>query len=185
MDRSSNGVNPDQECGAAPIDPPDYRDLTVAELSKAVATYLAIAYPSHEIPGRVVERLNWPEGVGIVELLAGPAFEKTSPGSGGPIHALRLGNHRYPHMKLQIQPWPTSAGYMLSVNTHDQISGLPLKSPDAEQFEALQRDNQKIKEAIEQTWDEQGLPTFLRYLRDYIDQARTSPGIAQLDDSDG
>ena len=27
------------------------------------------------------------------------------------------------HMKLQVQPWPNAAGFLLSVNTHDQVLG--------------------------------------------------------------
>ena len=71
-------------------------------------------------------------------------------------------------MKLQIQPWPNPAGFMLSVNTHDQVAGLDLGAADVEAFRDLQAENQRLKEAIEQAWDEAGLPTFLRYLRDYI-----------------
>ena len=37
----------------------------------------------------------------------------------------------------------------------------------------LQAENQRYKEAIEAAWDRDGLPTFLRYLRDYI---RSQPG---------
>ena len=70
-------------------------------------------------------------------------------------------------MKLQVQPWSNAAGFMLSVNTHDQVAGLDLAA-DAEGFRELQRENQRLKELIEQQWDEVGLPTFLRYLRDYI-----------------
>jgi hypothetical protein len=166
--------------------PLEYRGLTVADLRRAVTTYIGLAYPSGAIPDRVAERLKWPDGIGLDELLAGPAFEKTGPAdSGTPVHALRLGNARYPHMKLQVQPWPTSVGYMLSVNTHDQLSGLPLKTPDAQQFEALQRENQRIKEAVEDAWDRQGFPTFLRYLRDLIAQGQIAPGTLALDDSSG
>jgi hypothetical protein len=71
-------------------------------------------------------------------------------------------------MKLQVQPWPNAAGFMLSVNTHDQVAGLDLGAADVEAFRHLQAENQHLKETIEQAWDEAGLPTFLRYLRDYI-----------------
>ena len=97
------------------------------------------------------------------------------PGRQTPIYALRLGNHRYPHMKLQIQPWPNDAGFMLSVNTHDQVAGVNLSEVDAQAFRDLQAENQRLKEAIEQAWDEAGLPTFLRYLRDYIESRREAP----------
>ena len=37
-------------------------------------------------------------------------------------------------------------------------------------FRELQAENQRLKEVIEQAWDDAGLPTFLRYLREYIEQ---------------
>jgi hypothetical protein len=149
----------------------EFRDLTVATLRRAVEIYLAEAYPGVAPPPAVARRLDWPEGVSLAELLGRPPFERVQPpgGEGGPIYALRLGNHRYPHMKLQVQPWPTSTGYMLSVNTHDQILGLDPEAPDAAAFLALQQENQRLKEAIEAAWDRQGFPTFLRYLREYLD----------------
>jgi hypothetical protein len=80
-------------------------------------------------------------------------------------------------MKLQIQPWPNEAGFMLSVNTHDQVAGVNLSEVDAQAFRDLQAENQRLKELIEQAWDEAGLPTFLRYLRDYIESRReAAPG---------
>ncbi|MHC5544990.1 hypothetical protein ACYOEI_42685, partial [Singulisphaera rosea] len=79
---------------------------------------------------------------------------------------------RYPHMKLQVQPWPNEAGFMLSVNTHDQI--LSLDAADADAFRELQTENQRIKEAIEQAWAVADLPTFLGYLRKYIEDRTTS-----------
>jgi hypothetical protein len=35
-------------------------------------------------------------------------------------------------------------------------------------FRELQAENQRLKESIEEAWDDARLPTFLRYLRDYI-----------------
>jgi hypothetical protein len=72
-------------------------------------------------------------------------------------------------MKLQIQPWSNGAGFMLSVNTHDQVAGLDVGAADAQAFRELQAENQRLKEAIEEAWDDAGLPTFLRYLREYIE----------------
>ncbi len=150
--------------------PPDFRGLTIEILRRAIDIYLSCAYPSGTLPEAVQRRLSWPDGVSLGQLLEGPPFEQISPPDADStrIYALRLGNLRYPHMKFQVQAWPTSIGYMLSVNTHDQILGLDANSPDAEAFRALQAENQRIKESVEQAWDEQGFPTFLRYLRDYI-----------------
>jgi hypothetical protein len=153
---------------------PDLRDLGQDGPRLAVEIYMRIAYPSGTWPEAVQRRLAWPEGVSLHDILAIDAFERarsTTPG-GGPIYALRLGNRVYPHMKLQIQPWPSAAGYLLSVNTHDQVANLDPTAPDAAAFRALQAQNQEIKEAIEQAWDEQSLPTFRRYLLNYLAENR-------------
>jgi hypothetical protein len=150
-------------------DPRDLSALRMDVLRRAVEIYLEHAYAGGETPEAVRRRLDWPDGVEPARLLAGPPFEKASKaGERGDVFALRLGNRRYPHMKLQIQPWPNAAGFLLSVNTHDQVLGLDPHAPDADAFRALQAENQKYKEGIEAAWDREGLPTFLRYLREYI-----------------
>ena len=140
-------------------------------LRTAVDIYLKIAYSSKEIPEAVRRRLMWSEAAVAEGILTKPPFERAGkmPGHQTPIYALRLGNERYPHMKLQIQPWENEAGFMLSVNTHDQVAGLDVGAADAQAFRDLQAENQRLKEAIEQAWDEAELPTFLRYLREYIE----------------
>lgn len=151
--------------------PAEFRGLTVETLRRAAEIYLAEAYPDGDPPPSIRRRLEWPDGVELADLLPRAPFERVQPpdGEGSTTFALRLGNARYPHMKFQVQPWPTSVGYMLSVNTHDQILGLDPEAPDASAFRTLQAENQRIKEAIEAAWDRQGFPTFLRYLRDYLD----------------
>jgi hypothetical protein len=160
------------------------RELRLDLLRRAAEIYLDLAYPAGAVPEVIQRRLVWREGCAAEGLLSGPPFERAGkgPGSSSPIYALRLGNHRYPHMKLQIQTWPNAAGFMLSVNTHDQVSGLDLGAADVQAFRDLQADNQRLKERIEQSWDEAELPTFLRYLRDYIKNQTTdlpSPGFEQ------
>lgn len=156
----------------------DLHHLRLDLLRQAVGLYLDVAYPGGAVPELVRSRLDWGETGTAGERLARPPFERagTAPGHQTPIYALRLGNHHYPHMKLQIQPWPNDAGFMLSVNTHDQVTGVHLGEGDARAFRDLQEENQRLKEAIERAWDEAGLPTFLRYLRDYIESRR--PGMA-------
>ena len=175
----------DPHPGAGPV---ELGGLRLDLLRTAVETYLMVAYPSDAIPDVVRRRLVWPAGLRPDEMLSKPPFERAGklPGNQSPIYALRLGNYRYPHMKLQVQPWANEAGFMLSVNTHDQVAGLDLAA-DAEAFRELQRENQRLKELIEQKWDEVGLPTFLRYLRDYIRNRSElmphdeSPGAADSD----
>ena len=152
----------------------DLHGLRLDLLRQAAGLYLDLAYPAGVVPEVVRRRLAWRDDCPAGELLAGPPFERAgkAPGQATPIYALRLGNHRYPHMKLQIQPWPNDAGFLLSVNTHDQVAGVNLSEVDALAFRELQAENQKLKESIEQAWDEAGLPTFLRYLRQYIESRK-------------
>jgi hypothetical protein len=165
----------------------DMSGLRLDLLRRAAEAYLRLAYPSGVVPDAVRHRLTWRECSTPAQLLSGPPFERVgkTPGRPAPIYALRLGNYRYPHMKLQIQPWPNEAGFMISVNTHDQVAGLDLSAVDALAFRELQAENQRLKEAIEHAWDEAGLPTFLRYLRDYIKSRSGDAGAAKFDEKPG
>ncbi|MGE3822214.1 MAG: hypothetical protein AB7I30_22600, partial [Isosphaeraceae bacterium] len=104
----------------------DLENLNLDALRRAVEVYLREAYPTGEPPPAVRRRLEWTSGISPVELLNQPPFERSSKNrtTSGSIYSLRLGNLRYPHMKLQIQPWPNRSGFRLSVNTHDQVLGL-------------------------------------------------------------
>lgn len=164
----------------------DLQQLRIDVLRHAIEVYLGYAYPPGQWPDAVRRRLEWPAEVDAATLLTRPPFERVTKaaGAGGAsIFALRLGNAHYPHMKLQIQPWPNAAGFLLSVNTHDQVLSLDPDAADAPAFRALQAENQRLKEAIEQAWDQAGLPTFLRYLREYIDsRVEGDPGAAAISD---
>jgi len=148
----------------------DLNALRIDVLQQAIGIYLEWAYADREPPEAVRRRLRWPEGVDAATLLMKPPFERVArtDGEAPSVFALRLGNSRYPHMKLQVQTWPNRAGFLLSVNTHDQVLALDPGAADADAFRSLQAENQRLKEAIESAWDAAGLPTFLRYLRDYI-----------------
>ena len=161
---------------------PDLSTIRLDLVRRAAEIYLAHAYPTSEYPEAVHRRMAWsPEDL-AVDLLPKPPFERAGrvPGTQTPIYALRLGNLHYPHMKLQIQPWPNAAGMMLSVNTHDQVAGMDLGVSDNKAFKELQSQNQQIKEVIEQAWEAAGLPTFLQYLREYID-SRGNDSAAEAD----
>lgn len=150
---------------------PDLSTLRLDLVRQAAEIYLVHAYPATERPESVERRMDWSPDESAADLLPKPPFERAGrvPGTQTPIYALRLGNIHYPHMKLQIQPWPNAAGMMLSVNTHDQVAGMDLSVSDNRAFKELQSQNQQIKEIIEQAWEVAGLPTFLQYLREYIE----------------
>ena len=154
-----------------PAEPRDLHSLRIGLLKQAVDIYLSLAYPGVEPPEVVRNRLGWNSALSAETLLTLPPFEKSGMNktSGALIYALRLGNVKYPHMKLQIQPWPNQDGFMLSVNTHDQALALDPNAADMPAFRDLQAENQRLKEVVELAWDQAGLPTFLRYLREYIE----------------
>ena len=148
-----------------------FRGLSVGILRRAVEVYLRHAYPDGPVPEVVRRRLNWSDAPEVRDLLACAPFEPVTVASDprhSPIYSLRLGNHSYPHMKLQVQAWDTPAGYLLTVNTHDQIMDLDPNAPGAAEFRELQIKNRTLKEAIEQDWDREGLPNFHRYLRECL-----------------
>ena len=139
------------------------------QLRRAVEIYLKVAYPTSDPPPAVRRRLDWTSGIDAGELLSKPPFERVGKAPTEKlIYALRLGNARYPHMKMQIQPWDDRHGFLLSVNTHDHALAFDPNATDADAFLALQAENQRLKLEIEQAWDDAGLPTFPRYLRDYL-----------------
>jgi hypothetical protein len=172
---------------ALSTDPEELDGLRLDLLVRATEVYLGLAYPSGRLPEAVKRRLAWRDGSSVHVRLTSPPFERAgkAPGRTATIYALRLGNHRYPHMKLQIQPWPNDAGFMLSVNSHDQVTGVDLSAVDAQAFRELQSENQRLKEAIEESWDHAGLPTFNRYLRDYIKSRAVAPPADNLDSRSG
>jgi hypothetical protein len=154
--------------------PPGPLHVSLAELRRAAEIYLRVAYGEAAVPEAVGRRLEWPTDGDPAEVLGRPPFERVAGGEPGaaPIHALRLGNPRYPHMKLQVQAWPTPQGFLLSVNTHDQILSQGPGARDQEGARVIQQENQAHKEAIEAAWEAAGLPTFLAYLREYIQSHR-------------
>jgi len=80
-------------------------------------------------------------------------------------------------MKLQVQTWQSADGFLLSVNTHDQVLALDPKSADAPAFRALQAENQRIKERIESAWEVAKLPTeYQTAYAKHFAGANTDPG---------
>ena len=139
-------------------------------LRHATEIYLGLAYPSGAVPEVVERRLVWREGCTADELLSGPPFERAgkaaraagadlcaaarqSPLSAHETADSALAQRRGFHAFGQ-QPRP---GFRARPE-RGRCPGVP----------RLQAENQRLKEAIEEAWDDAGLPTFLRYLRDYI-----------------
>lgn len=73
-------------------------------------------------------------------------------------YVLRLGNARYPFMKLVLQEHLVEGEYVFEVDTHDTM--FELGDPDeAATFAELKRWNGSVKQSVEKALDEAGLPT--------------------------
>jgi CheY-like chemotaxis protein len=94
---------------------------------------------------------------------------------GGAVRArrwvLRLGNSRYPNMKLVLEEYLLAGEFVLSVDTHDEavlLSG----DPDEPAWKELRNWNLALKRRIEARWKNAGLPTYAA-LREVL--RRSSP----------
>jgi len=154
---------------------PQLTEITRADFEKAVRIYLDEAYGTGEPPERVRERLVWPEGETLAEIAAGEVFER-APAGAPPAQCthlrLRLGNPRFPHMKLGLDRVAETGDWVLTVDCHDarllQVAG------DAERdaVAALIQANADLKSRIERRWTEAGLPTFEQYIRSRLPHHR-------------
>jgi hypothetical protein len=137
-------------------------------LERAVRLYLEEAYGDGPLPLSVRERLAWPAGETLEELAAGPAFERT-PADVLPAECerirLRLGNPRYPHMKLGADRIPDSPDWVLTVDCHDRQLVAVVRENERAALDAMLRYNADVKTRIERRWGEAGLPTFETYIR--------------------
>jgi len=73
-------------------------------------------------------------------------------------YTLRLGNVRYPFMKLIVQEYLVNGEFFFSVDTHDNLE-IREDNPDYREWNQLKRRNRELKIAIEAAWDLEGLPT--------------------------
>jgi hypothetical protein len=136
----------------------------VSETWKAIELYLSLAYTG-EPPLAVRARLDAMRASSEDEFYRIAAFERTPPENPAK-YSLRLGNRFYPHMKLVIECAPDGTHVLFRADTHDRHVQPKPNSPEAAAFAELSRNNQELAQQIESAWDERGLPTFKRYLRD-------------------
>ncbi|MGE0431647.1 MAG: response regulator [Planctomycetota bacterium] len=73
-------------------------------------------------------------------------------------YTLRLGNDRYPNMKLVIQEFMYPGQYFLAVDSHDQLPVSP-GMPGFEEWQKLRDHNAWLKQRIESRWKFLGVPT--------------------------
>lgn len=144
-----------------------------ADLRRAVELYLDRAYGGGA--GPPAERFRPPEAFDPPVWLMGDAIERDPPDA--PLaevrsFALRIGNARYPHMKLRLTRVAADRVFVLNVDSHDAFLSAPPGSADCRALEELKRHNAAVAAAIVSAWDAAGLLTERDYLRQKIRQAR-------------
>lgn len=148
-------------------------ELTPAHVRRAVAIYLAIAWPGTAFPRPRIGVKDLEGARTLDELFA--RFEK-------PRHAerlssrrytLRLGNARYPFMKFVVQEYLVHGEFFFSVDTHDDLDVRP-DNPDYTAWIELRKHNAELKHKIEDAWARDGLPT-------HADLRQLAEGLARVE----
>ncbi|MCX5675906.1 MAG: hypothetical protein NTX87_12945 [Planctomycetota bacterium] len=156
--------------------------FTRAMLEQAVRLYLEEAYGGARLPDKVLARLAWPAGGDTLEQLACAEVFERSPADVPPAECdrlrLRLGNPRYPHMKLGVDRVPDSGDWVLVVDCHDRQWMAAVQEDERAALEALIRSNNELKARIERRWAEAGLPTFEQYIRSRLAHGARGHGAA-------
>jgi CheY-like chemotaxis protein len=128
----------------------------------AAAEYVEEAYGSLP-PRRRVPDLS---GLATIEQVL-PLLEdetRSQPGAlGARRWALRLGNSRYPNMKLVLEEYLLAGEFVFAVDTHDNAVLAP-GDPDGPAWKEIRRWNLALKRRIESRWKRAGLPTYASLL---------------------
>ena len=123
------------------------------QLQLATRSYLKHAY-TDTAPERARELVHKLQEIENSDaLLAWDGFEKE-----GNRYNLRLGNARYPHMKLVFILEDNSPVFY--VDAHDSHFSLPPDMPGYDQLLKLREENKRLKAAIEASWASRQLPIF-------------------------
>ena len=137
-------------------------ELTPEMLKKAVEIYVRAAYERVHMPLAVKSRAGvFAEHDGTaMDMLSHDIVEKiSSNGTSDEVAAygLRLGNEKYPHMKLLLKHDGESCHF--EADPHDEDFELESTDPEALKVHELREHNLKLKEEIETRWREADLPT--------------------------
>ncbi|MCB9899326.1 MAG: response regulator [Planctomycetes bacterium] len=129
--------------------------MTVGLLREVIALYEREAYPegapaAREVPGADADPLE--------SVL--PAFNDESQCTSNTQvrrYTMRLGNARYPFMKIVLQEHLVEGEFFFEVDTHDQM--FRLEGEEAAKFEPVRRYNADVRERVDAAWCAAHIPT--------------------------
>ncbi|MGH7149144.1 MAG: response regulator [Planctomycetota bacterium] len=131
-------------------------ELTPAHFARALEIYLRLAHPGGPPP-----RLRIPDlrsAHDAQSALARFEDETRAAGNRARRYVLRLGNARYPFMKLVVHEHLLAGEFTFAVDTHDEMEVKPTY-PDYDAWVRLRDFNRELKERIEEAWNREGIPT--------------------------
>jgi CheY-like chemotaxis protein len=142
-------------------------ETDVAMVTKAIDIYLDVAWGGR--PPALASMVDFSQASTIDEALERFTDERKV----GKLrkYALRLGNSRYPNMKLVFQELLVRDKFFFAVDTHDDVF-MDSSWADFDQWIELKRGNAEIKEAVERAWQQAGVPTFASVVQEIEQEAR-------------
>ncbi len=145
----------------------------VGQIRLAIDRYLHVAYAG-QTPENILELLPPAEFI-PAQWLMSDSVERDP--AGAPLSAIRsfavrMGNSKYPNMKLRMSLPPRDRIYLFSVDSHDGFLHASEGTPDYEALEALKAHNSSIASEVTAAWEAAGLMTERSYLRRKISEVR-------------
>jgi CheY-like chemotaxis protein len=126
--------------------------ITIGHLRRALEIYFSKAYRGAEKAPPPFEGDSDSPIEHVLEKFVDEAAKKQG---GARCYSLRLGNARYPFMKLRLSEFLYRDEYFFTVDTHDQMFA-DQTDPELAQLKAW---NREVKATIEAAWEGAGLPT--------------------------
>ncbi len=128
--------------------------VDVSLIKRAVSTFLEVAWGD-------LAQAHWPKSMNFSdgtrdEVLSGFVDEKKR----GCMRkfSLRLGNRRYPFMKMVFQELLFRDCFFFSVDTHDELD-IKDTNPDYQEWLAIKSYNMRLKNEVEEVWRNSDVPT--------------------------
>ncbi len=134
------------------------KDFTGVMLREAVAIYMEEAYGGRPPRRRLPDLHGVRTSEDVLSVMEDEARRQE-----GALRArrwvMRLGNSRYPNMKLVLEEYLLAGEFVLAVDTHDDAVVLP-GDPDEPAWKEIRHWNLALKRRIEARWKNAGLPTY-------------------------
>ena len=139
-------------------------DITPDTVKKAIEIYVTVAYEGSPVPVTVNSRLvlfTQFGGDDLDDMLSHEVVERILSETASATvvsYSIRLGNPKYPHMKLMLCRLGTD-DFRFAVDAHDLLFELEPADRDALRAHELQEHNRRLKCEIESRWRDAGIPT--------------------------